>query len=283
MMNQVLSVDNLCKAYPSFKLDNVSFNLEKGKITGFIGRNGAGKTTTLKCLLNFISYDSGNIRFFGREFSENELEIKQNIAFVLGGVNYYTNKKLKKITAVTKSFYRSWDDDIYKRYMQKFSLDENKTPAQLSEGMKVKYNLCLALSHNAQLLILDEPTGGLDPVSRDEILDIFMELSQKGITILFSTHITSDLEKCADNIIYIKGGKVIARNTFEGFADSYNLVEVTDIETLSQLQRSRLIGCKPAKKGFCALIKKQDADLFGSMCKKADLESIMIHIEKEDD
>ena len=199
-----LSVVDLCKKYDHFELNNVSFALETGKITGFIGRNGAGKTTTLKSLINFVHPQSGDVLFFGKSFKDNEFEIKHKIGFVAGGIDYYPKKKIKIITATTRRFYRDWDDDAYTRYMNMFSLDENKTPDELSAGMKVKYSLALALSHNAELLILDEPTSGLDPVSREDLLDVFLNLSKQGITILFSTHITSDLDKCADNIIYIK-------------------------------------------------------------------------------
>lgn len=217
----ILEVNNLSKHYPAFSLNQVSFSLEEGKITGFIGRNGAGKTTTLKCLLNFVHPDEGEISFFGMNFKENELEIKQKIGFVSGGVCYYPRRKLKTIAGVTKEFYSSWDENAYKEYMSLFALDENKTPAQLSAGMKVKFSLALAMSHGAKLLLLDEPTSGLDPVSRDELLDVFLQLAERGATILFSTHITSDLDKCAKNIIYIKSGNIVAASSVEDFVGSY--------------------------------------------------------------
>lgn len=215
----ILAVENLTKQYPGFLLDNVSFSLEKGKITGFIGRNGAGKSTTLKALLHFIHPDTGSISFFGSSFADQELEINQRLGFVAGGIDYYSKKKLKTITKVTKAFYPKWDDIIYHRYMKLFQLDESKTPSQLSSGMKIKYVLALALSHHAEFLILDEPTSGLDPVSRDEVLTLLMDLCDQGITILFSTHIISDLEKCADHILYIQRGKILADSSMTAFAD----------------------------------------------------------------
>ena len=202
-----LELQNVTKEYPGFSLTDISFSLPCGYIMGLIGENGAGKTTTLKSLLNFVHPDAGEIRFFGKTFGGNETEIKSRIGFVSGGVHYYTMKKLKAITAVTARFYPAWDEGAYRNYLERFSLDENKTPGELSEGMKVKYALTLALSHGAELLLLDEPTSGLDPVSRDELLEIFLDLAERGTTILFSTHITSDLEKSADDIIYIKGGR----------------------------------------------------------------------------
>lgn len=276
----VLEVRNLCKKYPAFELKNVSFSLEKGKITGFIGRNGAGKSTTIKSLFNFVHPDSGEISFFNTNFKENEFEAKQQVGLVSGGVDYYSKKKIKVITEITKSFYDKWDKAAYSKYMNMFKLDENKTPAQLSAGMKVKYALTLALSHNAQLLILDEPTSGLDPVSRDELLGVFMELCNNGITIFFSTHITSDLDKCADNIIYIKNGEILAEGDIKSFVDSYKVLGLSQAQLNSNLQ-SKLIGLKRSKNGFSALIKTEDALGNGINCTSADLESIMVHLEKE--
>lgn len=208
-MNSILEVDSLKKVYPKFTLDDVSFSLERGTITGFIGRNGAGKSTTLKSVLDIVHPDSGSIRIFGHDFKANESEIKQKIGFVGGTVDYYKKKKIRDIVSVTKRFYSEWDDASYKKYIDLFELDEDKTPSELSEGMKVKFNLTLALSHNAELLILDEPTSGLDPVSRDELLDVFSYLGKNGITVFYSTHIISDLEKCAQYIIYIRKGKLV--------------------------------------------------------------------------
>ncbi|WPC40098.1 ABC transporter ATP-binding protein [Clostridium sp. JS66] len=276
----VLEVKNLCKKYPAFELKNVSFSLARGKITGFIGRNGAGKSTTLKSLFNFVHPDNGEIIFFDNNFRDNEFGIKQRVGFVSGGVDYYSKKKIKTITAITKSFYDKWDDAAYSKYMAMFELDENKTPEQLSAGMKVKYALTLALSHNAELLILDEPTSGLDPISRDDLLDVFMELCDNRITILFSTHITSDLDKCADNIIYIKNGMIFAESDIKSFVDGYKVLELTKNQLTENLQ-PKLIGCKRSKNGFSALIKTKDISSLGIDYINADLESIMVHLEKE--
>lgn len=278
----VLEVKDLSKKYPAFELKDVSFSLEKGKITGFIGRNGAGKSTTLKSLFHYVHPDKGEISFFGMNIDDSELAIKQNVGFVSSGVNYYPKKKIKQITAITKMFFDKWDDEAYRKYLNMFALDENKTPEQLSAGMKVKYALALSLSHNADLLILDEPTSGLDPVSRDDLLDVFMNLCDEGKTILFSTHITSDLDKCADNIIYIKNGKILAEETLTTFVNSYKVIEYEKGD-LSADQEKLLIGSKRAKNGYTALIKAANETAFQSKSENADLESIMIHIEKEEE
>ena len=205
----VLTVEGLCKTYPAFRLENVSFSLESGTIMGFIGRNGAGKTTTLKSLLGLVHPDAGTVQCFGMDFAAHETEIKQRIGYVVSTDGYYKKKKIRTITDITRTFYSNWDEDAYRHYLEVFHLDEDKSPSQLSEGMKVKYSISLALSHRAELLILDEPTSGLDPVSRAELLDVFTQLRDKGVAILFSTHITSDLEACADAITYIKNGKLL--------------------------------------------------------------------------
>ena len=280
-MMDVLSVSNLEKHYPAFSLKDISFVLKSGSITGFIGRNGAGKSTTLKSLLNFVHPDSGDIRFWGKPFCGDELNIKQKVGFVTGGIDYYPKKKLKTITEVTRRFFRAWDDVAYRKYMRLFALDEEKTPDQLSEGMKVKYPLVLALSHHAELLILDEPTSGLDPVSRDDLLDIFMDLvEQEHMSILFSTHITSDLEKCADNIIYIKNGRLIACEGMDPFLASYKVVEFQKGQ-LPENARQKLIGCKRDRHGMSGLVKTGDLPIQNARVRDAILEDIMVHIEKE--
>ncbi len=276
----ILSVNGLTKTYTGFKLDNVSFSLEEGKITGFIGRNGAGKSTTLNSLFNFVHPDSGSIEFFGMDFLSHEQEIKQRIGFVSSGVNYYQNKRLKTISKVTRSFYPTWDDAAYTRYMKLFALDENKKPTELSAGMKVKYALTLALSHNAELLILDEPTSGLDPVSRDDLLDVLMGLCDEGKTILFSTHITSDLDKCADNIIYIKNGRIIADAPMHELENAYKLVRFDSVDEARALAPGAL-GIKRVRDGCTALIPADEAASLKRECESADLEAIMVHIEKE--
>lgn len=213
----VLEVQGLCKTYPKFRLENVNFTLEQGRIMGLIGRNGAGKTTTLKSLLNLVHPDCGTRTFFGLDLESHEQEIKCRIGYAGGAVDYYRRKKIRLLSDVTKQFYPNWDDTVYRKYLDMFNLDEDKTPSELSEGMRVKLNLTLALSHHAELLILDEPTSGLDPVSRAELLDVLSILRDQGTAILFSTHITTDLEACADDVTYLAAGKMIASEPMDAF------------------------------------------------------------------
>ena len=218
----IAEVRNLVKRYPSFELSEVSFCLDSGRITGFIGRNGAGKTTTIKAMLNLIHLDGGTVSFFGKPLAGNEAEIKKLIGYSTGTVSWYPRKKIRDIVDIVKRFYETWDEEIYRRYLDLFGLDETKTPLELSEGMKVKLNLLLALSHRCKVLILDEPTSGLDPFSRNEILEIFSKLKKEGVSVFFSTHIISDIEKCADDIVYISKGKIGAAMPLEDFIHQYS-------------------------------------------------------------
>lgn len=227
----MLVVQNLSKRYPGFLLDNVSFHLKPGRIMGLIGRNGAGKTTTLKSILNLVKPDNGTVTMFGRDFYANEESCKQQIGVVLGGIDFYSHKKLTHITAVTKRFYQEWDEDAYQKYLKMFSFDPEKRVKELSAGMQVKFMVALALSHNAKLLIFDEPTSGLDPVSRDDLLNLFRQLVKDGSrSILYSTHITSDLEKCADDITYIKDGKLLRSAEKSQFIESFQFLKELDEE-----------------------------------------------------
>ena len=274
-----LTVQGLCKEYPAFKLQDVSFSLAPGAITGFIGRNGAGKTTTINSVLSFVRPDAGEISFFGMPWKEHDREIKEKIGFVSAGMTYYTRKKLKAITAVTKTFYPAWDGEAYRKYMDAFGLDEGKTPAELSNGMKIKYALALALSHGAELLILDEPTSGLDPVSREELVEVFLRLRDEGKTVFFSTHITSDLEKCADRILFLQQGVLKADDDLDGFRNAWRIAECAGEIPAELAEKSR--GACRTRDGYTMLLRKEDAE--GHETREASLEEIMIHLEKEAD
>ena len=218
----IAEVQDLVKKYPSFELKNVSFSLESGRITGFIGRNGAGKTTTIKSMLNMIHPDGGTVRYFGSPFSGHEAELKKRIGYSTGTVSWYPRKRIRDLVDIVKRFYSTWDEAAYRKYLGLFAIDEMKTPLELSEGMKVKVNLMLALAHKAEVLILDEPTSGLDPFSRNELLGIFSELRKEGVTVFFSTHIISDLEKFADDIIYISKGQIVAAMPKADFVQQFS-------------------------------------------------------------
>ena len=275
--NAPLSVTGLNKRYPSFELKEVTFDLAEGKITGFIGRNGAGKTTTINSILGFVKPDGGEVLFRGETIGEREHEIRKRIGFVSAGMTYYTRKKLSAITAVTRSFYPEWDDGAYRRYLEAFGLSDDKTPAELSNGMKIKYALTLALSHGAELLILDEPTSGLDPVSREELVEVFLRLRDEGKTVLFSTHITSDLEKCADRILFLQQGELKADDDLDAFRYGFRIVEAAG-DIAPELQEVSMGACR-TREGYTVLIPAAEQARFDS--REATLEEIMVHLEKE--
>lgn len=228
-MTELLQVDYLSKQYPGFTLQDISFSVKPGRIMGLIGKNGAGKSTTLKSILNMVRPESGTVTMLGKDFYANEKECKQDIGVVFGGIDFYPLKKLSAITAVTRRFYKDWDQERYNDYLCQFSLDENKQFRSLSNGMKVKYLLVLALSHHATLYLLDEPTSGLDPVSRDEILHIFTRIVKDGKrSVLFSTHITSDLDRYADDITYIQNGKVLQSADKDTFLHSFEHLKTAE-------------------------------------------------------
>jgi ABC-2 type transport system ATP-binding protein len=280
-MTEIVSVTNLNKTYPGFQLMNVGFSIEPGRIMGFIGRNGAGKTTTMKSMLNLVHPDSGEIRFFGLDIRQNEFEIKQRLSFISGGVDYYAQSKLTMISNVYRRFYPSWDESLYQAYLSRFGLDPQKRIKELSQGMAIKFALALGLSHHAELLILDEPTSGLDPISRDELLTIFEQIvDREGATVFFSTHITSDLDKCADYITYIQDGKIVASLGREALVDSWRMVEGRTDELTDEL-KGRLTGFHERRGEFSGLLRKEDLEMAsGFKVSGADLEAIMVYSER---
>ena len=224
--NIILKVSDLSKNYNSFSLNSINFNVQKGKITGFIGINGSGKTTTIKSLAGLTIPSSGKIEYFGEEITrENESRLRNKIGFLLDGDYYYPELTLKQMKNIVSGAYSRWDENTFNFYMEKFDLPLNKKISELSKGMKVQYMLSLALSHHAQLLIMDEPTSGLDPLVRLELMQILRQLASQGIGILFSSHITSDLEQIADNLVFIDKGNLVFQKTIQEIKSSYFTVE----------------------------------------------------------
>lgn len=277
----LIEIRGLCKNFDKFKLQNVDITLEEGFIMGFIGKNGAGKSTTLKTSLNLMNNDGGTVKLCGYSMPEEEIEIKNQVGYVFGGVDFYPEHKIKVITDLTKEFYRDWDEKRYNELCERFEIDQSKKFKQLSAGMKVKYSIAVALSHNAKLLILDEPTSGLDPAARDDLILIFQEFVEDGKhSILFSTHITSDLEKCADFITYIKSGEILASSDVETFEKSYLLVAGKKDDLTPELE-GKVIGIHKHNLGFEGMIKADDKALVEGMeISVPSLEDIMIHLER---
>ncbi|WP_455616549.1 ABC transporter ATP-binding protein [Eisenbergiella sp.] len=209
-MEPALQINGLTKEYPGFKLDHVSFTLPCGTIMGLIGENGAGKSTTINAVLDLIRKDEGNILFWGKELSHNPRQLKEDIGVVFDGINFYETLTPAKVGKISAAAYRQWDPAAYKGFLDQFQLPADKEIKTFSKGMKMKLSIAAALSHHPKLLILDEATSGLDPVMRDDILDVFLDFIQDEThSILMSSHITTDLEKVADYITFIHQGKIV--------------------------------------------------------------------------
>lgn len=211
-MENILELKEVCKAFPksSFTLDKVSFSVPYGAIMGFVGENGAGKTTTIGCILNTVSKDSGMIKLFGKEMQDSDTDTKEKIGVVYDGDNFPGYLSAEELSQIMQGVYANWDNSLFQKYLRDFNLSAKQKIKNYSRGMTMKLAIAAALAHHPQLLILDEATSGLDPIMRDEMLDVFLEFVQEeSHSILLSSHITSDLEKVADYITFIHNGKLI--------------------------------------------------------------------------
>ncbi len=233
----ILEVKGLSKRYPGFTLSDVSFSLEEGRITGFIGRNGAGKTTLIKSVLNIVHPDGGEILYRGRKVSGNEAFFKMHTGYSTGTMSWYPEARIRDVASVVRSFYDGWSDEEYRKYLSLFEIDDKKKASELSQGMRVKCNLLFALSHSADILILDEPTSSLDPFSRSELISLLRSLAKEGRAVFFSTHIICDIEKAGDDILYISKGRIIASGTKDDFGNSFSLPGESIEETFLRLER----------------------------------------------
>ena len=223
-MNHALTISGLTKTYQDFVLDHVSFTVPSGSIVGLIGENGAGKSTTIHAALGLIQKEAGHTAILGKE--ELDAETREQIGVVFDGSNYPEILSPKKINRVMKHIYRSWDEPAYLRLLKQFSLPPDRPIRQFSKGMKMKLAITAALSHHSKLLILDEATSGLDPVIRDDILDMLLDFVQdEEHSILISSHITSDLEKIADYIVFIHEGKVVFSKPKDELTEQYGIIK----------------------------------------------------------
>ena len=211
-MGNILELEQVTKSFPKsgFMLNNVSFSVPYGSIMGFVGENGAGKTTTIGCILNTIRKDGGNIKLFGQEMTDADTEMREKIGVVYDGNNFPSYLTAEQLSRIMQGLYRSWDETLFRKYLSDFGLPVRQKIKSYSRGMTMKLAIAAALAHHPQLLILDEANGRLDPVMRDEVLDILLDFVQEEKhSILLSSHITSDLEKIADYITFIHEGQII--------------------------------------------------------------------------
>ena len=238
----MIEVRNLNKTYKSFKLDNASFDLEAGKITGLIGVNGAGKSTILRILIGLVKSESGEISIDGNKVSD--LGEKLRVGFVSQELNIYSDQKMSALSAFVKDIYKKqWNDELFRHYMNDvFALKDDLKIKELSTGMRVKFFLAMELAKKPECLLLDEVTSGLDPMIRDEVLDILQGIAQEdNIPVLMSSHITEDLEKIADKIIYIDSGRILLEDTVENIKKNYYRINEEELSKLGEETRALIL------------------------------------------
>ena len=282
-MKNCIEIKGLCKSYGDFSLNNIDLTLPGGSILGLIGENGAGKTTTIKCILNLIRRDAGEITVLGHDNIREEKLAKQDIGLVLDECFFHDTLRPRDVEKILAPAYKNWDSDLFRSYLDKFGLPEKKLIKEFSRGMKMKLSLSAALAHHPKLLILDEATAGLDPVIRDEILDEFLGfISDEDHAILMSSHITSDLEKVADYIAYIHQGEVVLSDAKDAILDSYGRVGCTaaQLEAIAPDDVLRVrkgsFGCEALVKDRAAFARKYPMLLV----ERTTLEDIMLFVGK---
>lgn len=280
-MQNILEISDLNKNYDEFKLNNLNLSLPQGMIMGFIGENGSGKSTTIKLILDINKIDSGEIKLFGQENTSLSRDMKEQIGVVLDESCFPENLNLIEIEKFLNSIYKTWDTEVFRGYAKKFSLPNTKMIKDYSKGMKMKLSIAVALSHNPKLLILDEATGGLDPIVRDEILDVFLEFIQdESHSIFISSHILSDLEKICDYIAFIHKGKLVFSEPKDTLYEKYGLLKCSE-KDLESIDKINIIGCRKNSFGVEALVLK-DKIPRGFIVDHASIEDVMLYHIKED-
>lgn len=254
-MKNAIEVKHLTKEYQLFKLDDVSFAVPGGTIVGLIGENGAGKSTTLKCILNLIRRDGGEITLLEKDNIRDECTVKEDIGVVLDDTGFHDTLTAEMVEKILARLYQKWDKGLYYDLLKRYELPKNLFLKEFSKGMKMKLSIAAALAHHPKLLILDEPTSGLDPVVRDEILDEFFAfIRDEDHAILMSSHITTDLEKVADTIVYLHKGKVLLQGEKDLLLETYGKL-LSSKEQLQQVDKALLIGVRENQFGCEALVK----------------------------
>lgn len=276
-MEYSLQVEHLCKSYGSFALQDVSFSLPKGSVMGFIGENGAGKTTVIKTILGMVQKDSGSIRLFGKEQQGDMLDAKQDIGVVFDGSNFHDPLRATDISAMMETIYHNWDRTLFDQYLYQFQIPSRKLFKELSRGMKMKLSIATAIAHHPKLLILDEATSGLDPIVRDEILDVFFELIQdEERSILMSSHITSDLQKIADYITFIHQGKILLSEEKDLMLENYRILKCPKTQA-SRIAPSDVVRLRENEFGCEFLILREHENRYREyLLEQPSLEDIML-------
>lgn len=275
-----IEISGVTKRYEGFTLDNVSFNVPKGSIMGFIGQNGAGKTTTIRSLLNITNIDEGEIRLLGLDHLDGEFEIKKRLAVVFDELPFHDVFNASDMARIFEGLYPEWDNAVYSAYLERFKLPAKKKIGQYSKGMKMKLQIACALSHNAELLVMDEATTGLDPVVRDEILHIFMEYLRDGErSILMSSHITGDLEKIADSVTFIDKGKILLSGYKDVILETHGVLKCGKDE-IGNIDRADIVSVRANEFGAEVMLCDRESAAHkygGAIVDPASLDDIMLY------
>ena len=257
-MDKVLELKDVTKDYGDFKLDGVNLSVTKGGICGFIGQNGAGKTTTISLILDIIKKDAGTIKVFGEDMAENSIALKERIGVVFDEMGYHDFLTATQINKIMGNIYKNWNEKVFFQYLERFGLPKKKRCGAFSRGMRMKLQIAVALSHCAELLIMDEPTSGLDPIVRSEMLQIFQEfVMDENHTILLSSHITSDLEGIADEVVFINKGKIILAGNKDELLETHGLMKCKKND-LASIDKSDIIAIRPS--AFCTEVLVADRE-----------------------
>ncbi|MCL1913383.1 MAG: ABC transporter ATP-binding protein [Eubacteriaceae bacterium] len=280
-MKNHLELRGVSKSFPSFKLNNISLSLPKGYIMGLVGPNGAGKTTTIQLILNMFEKDAGEILVFDKDNIKYENAIKQDLGVVFDSIFYVDSWTVADTERAVSIFYEDWKHDVFSQMAKRFDLPQNKKVSELSRGTQMKLMLACAFSHNAKLLILDEPTSGLDPVIRDEFLEILQDYIKDGDrSVLFSTHITTDLERVADYITLIDQGELIYSGSMDGITGRYCIIKGKPRDLTAELEKD-IIGLRKTDVSFEGLIEAKEAAQYkGYVFDAATINDIVIGISK---
>ena len=279
-MNAV-EIRNLSKDLGDFKLNIDSIDIPKGFITGFIGPNGSGKTTSIKLIMNMLKKDSGTIKIFDKEYKDDDLAIKEQIGYVGDISGYMKESNLKDIKKNISLLYKNWDEKLYKYYLNKFNINEKKVYKELSKGQQKKFELIMTLCHHPKLIIMDEPTANLDPIVRNEFIEVLQEHMEKdGLTVFYSTHITSDLDKVGDYLVFIYKGKIILNGDKESILENHKIIRGSK-ELLDDDTKKYFISYQENSFGFDGLTfnYKTAYEIFGEevVYDKANLEDIIMY------
>ena len=278
-IRNVIEVKNVTKDYGDFKIDNISFAVPEGSVCGFIGQNGAGKTTTIKAILDVINVDAGEIFVFGQDVKIDSARLREDIGVVFDEMGFHEFMTGKDINIMMKNIYKNWDENVFFEYLKKFSLPSKKPCGDFSRGMRMKLQIAVALSHNAKLLIMDEPTSGLDPIVRNEMLQIFREyVIEEDHTILLSSHITGDLEKLADEVVFINGGRIVLAGNKDEILEKHGLLKCKKDE-LRDINDELIVHTEVETFGVTVLVNDKNAcaKLYPQMViEQASLEDIML-------